>query len=130
MLLGVALHSATSNYCNHLSFLLRDGLAADTFDLSLWIHSNLDRTSGQQLACFQIAHMYDSRLAIPPPVEKTHPLPQVAFQSHCMYFHEHLWSPIGDVAYLERVKYRIAHKDHLQHRILEFLCLKHFVRSN
>ena len=117
MLLGVALRSAASNYCNHLSFLLRDGLAADTFDLSLSIHLNLDKRSGQQLAYSQKARMYDSRLAIPPPVGKTHPPPQVAFQSHCMYFHEHLWSPIGDVAYLERVKYRTAHKDHLQHRI-------------
>ena len=74
--------------------------------------------------------MYDSHLAIPLLVEKTHLQPQVAFQSHCKYFHGHLWSPIGDVAYLERVKYRIAHKDHLQHRILEFLCLKHSARSN
>ena len=74
--------------------------------------------------------MYDNRLAIPPPVEMIHLPPQEASQSHCRYFHEHLWSPIGDVAYLERVKYRTAHKDHLQHRILEFLCLKHFVRSN
>ena len=74
--------------------------------------------------------MYDSRLAIPLLEEKTDLLPRVAFQSHCRYFHEHLWSPIGDVAYLERVKYRIAHKDHLQHRILEFLCLRHSIRSN
>ena len=74
--------------------------------------------------------MYDSRLAKPLLVGMIHPPPQEAFQSHCRYFHEHLWLLIGVVVCLERVKYHTAHKALQQHRILEFLCLKHSVRSN
>ena len=74
--------------------------------------------------------MYDSRLAIPLRVGMTHLQPQVTFQSHCMDLREHLWSLIGVVAYREQVRYRTAHKVLPQHHTLEFLCLKHSIRSS